>query len=129
MDRLAGYIRRRGENVSSHEVAVAISEVAGVSECAVIGVPAPEGSEQEVFAFVVTAASKPTDAQQIWQELQSKLPYYAVPRYIAFVDGLPKNASQRVDLPRLRELVKTIDAHERMPSRPLHPFDDSEVLT
>ena len=118
-DRLAGYIRRRGENVSSHEVAAAISEVAGVSECAVIGVPAPEGSEQEVFAFVVRAAPKVTEAQHIWHDLQSKLPYYAVPRYIAFVDGLPKNGSQRVDLPRLRDMAKTIDAHERMPARPL----------
>lgn len=117
-DRLAGYIRRRGENVSSQEVASAIGDVAGVHECAVIGVPSPEGSEQEVFAFVVPTDPPATDAEKVWEELGVRLPYFAVPRFIAFVDELPKNGSQRVDIPKLRALADIASAHQRIPTRP-----------
>lgn len=117
-DRLASYIRRRGENVSSQEVATAIGHLEGIAECAVLGVPSPEGSEQEVFAFVVLDESHAVDAERIWQELGSRLPYFAVPRFITFVDELPKNGSQRVDIPKLRTLADIDRANERIPTRP-----------
>lgn len=105
VDRLKDAIRRRGENISSYEVEQAISEHAGVVECAIVAVPADqEAGEDEVMVFVVADPARSIDDVGLWAFADERLPYFAVPRYVSFVDELPKTPSEKVRKAALRDL-------------------------
>jgi len=114
VDRFKDALRRRGENISSYEVETAILSHPTVLECAVIAVPAAsEAGEDEVMAYLITG--EPTDAESIWQWCESRIPGFAIPRYLRFVTELPKTPSQRVQKAKLRALGVTADTHDRTP--------------
>jgi carnitine-CoA ligase len=81
-------LRRHGENISSYEVEQVVLSHPGVAECAVIGVPAGvEAGEDEVMAVVT--ASGPVDAARLCAWCEGRMPGFAIPRFIRFVDALP----------------------------------------
>lgn len=92
-DRLKDRIRRRGENVSSYDVEVAVGEFPGVSEVAAVAVPASEG-EDDIKVFIVTEGS--VDELALREYCRSRLPYFALPRYVEPVETLPKTPSGKV---------------------------------
>jgi crotonobetaine/carnitine-CoA ligase len=105
VDRLKDAIRRRGENISSYEVEQAMLEHPAVAECAVVAVPADvEAGEDEVMVFVVTAEGREVEATDLWSFADTRLPYFAVPRYLSFVGELPKTPSEKVQKAKLRDL-------------------------
>lgn len=105
VDRLKDAIRRRGENISSYEVEQAIIEHPAIVECAVVAVPADqEAGEDEVMVFVVTDRASTLDGEELWAFAEKRLPYFAVPRYVSFVDELPKTPSEKVRKAALREM-------------------------
>lgn len=102
-DRIKDRIRRRGENVSAFEVEQAIGQLAGVEECAVVGVVVGDaGSEQEIKACIVPAPGARLTPLQVLQHCIANVPRFAVPRYIEFVDGLPRTPSNKVQKHLLR---------------------------
>lgn len=115
VDRFKDALRRRGENISSYEIETSILAHPAVVECAVIAVPADtEAGEDEVMAYVITGADAlvPT-AHELWAHCDGRIPSFAVPRYLRFVDELPKTPSQRVQKAKLRALGVTPDTHDR----------------
>jgi crotonobetaine/carnitine-CoA ligase len=52
---------------------------------------------------------------ELWEHCDGRIPSFAVPRYLRFVDELPKTPSQRVQKAKLRELGVTADTHDRTP--------------
>ncbi|MBB3043189.1 AMP-binding protein [Nocardioides soli] len=114
VDRFKDALRRRGENISSYEIETSILAHPAVVECAVIAVPASsEAGEDEVMAYVITQAD--VTAEELWRHCDSRIPSFAVPRYLRFVDELPKTPSQRVQKAKLRGLGVTADTHDRTP--------------
>lgn len=114
VDRLKDAIRRRGENVSSYEVEQAILPHEGVAEVAVVAVPAStEAGEDEVMAFVVPAEGGSVSAEELWSWCDTRLPYFAVPRYLAFVDELPKTPSEKVRKIELRGMANEVGRFDR----------------
>lgn len=114
VDRFKDALRRRGENISSYEIETSILSHPAVVETAVIAVPAStEAGEDEVMAYVITQ-SEVTPAE-LWEHCDGRIPSFAVPRYLRFVDELPKTPSQRVQKAKLRELGVTADTHDRTP--------------
>lgn len=119
VDRLKDAIRRRGENISSYEIEQALIECDGIAECAAIGVPSDhDAGEDEVMVFVVPDPAGSVDAEKLWEFADRRLPGFAVPRYVAFVDGLPRTPSEKVQKVKLRELGPSIavDRQERLTS-------------
>jgi crotonobetaine/carnitine-CoA ligase len=115
VDRLKDAIRRRGENISSFEVEQAVVGHDDVLECAVIAVPADgEGAEDEVMAFVVARPGGSLSPDDVWKWADHQLPAFMVPRYLAFVDGLPKTPSERVQKGDLREVATATARHDRL---------------
>jgi crotonobetaine/carnitine-CoA ligase len=92
--RLKDAIRRRGENVSAFEVEQVVDALPGVQESAAVGVPSEIG-EEEILVVIVPADDAP-DPADVAAHCAAHLPAFAVPRYIRFVDALPKNSSERV---------------------------------
>ena len=116
MDRLKDALRRRGENISSYEVEQALLGHPAVTECAVVAVKADiEAGEDEVMAWLV--ASEPIDPAGLWAWAETRMPSFAVPRYLVFVDELPKTPSERVQKVKLRERGVTATTHDRESTR------------
>ncbi|MFA9565058.1 MAG: AMP-binding protein [Acidimicrobiales bacterium] len=115
MDRVKDYIRRRGENVSSMEVEKIVSSHPQVQEAAAIGVKAGEGasSEDEIMVVCIPATDGPPDSAELTHWLAERMPYFMVPRYIRFVDSLPKTPTERVQKVKLREAGITDDTWDR----------------
>jgi crotonobetaine/carnitine-CoA ligase len=112
VDRYKDALRRRGENISSYEVEQAILGLDGVVECAVIGVAADvEAGEDEVMAIVVT--SEPATAADVWAWCEGRIPAFAIPRFVRFVDALPKTPSEKVRKAALRDDGITADTADR----------------
>ncbi|GHE88881.1 ATP-dependent acyl-CoA ligase [Amycolatopsis deserti] len=95
-------IRRRGENVSAWEVEQAAAAHPDVLEVAAIGVPSEVG-EEDVAVLVVVAPGADLEPGDLVEFLGEDLPRFAVPRYVEFVDRLPKTPSERIEKRKVRE--------------------------
>jgi len=95
IDRLKDAIRRRGENISSFEVEQVLQSHPAIAGLAVF--PArSELAEDEVMAAVVLREGRAGDPVEIIRFCEGKLAYFAVPRFIDFVEALPTTESGKV---------------------------------
>jgi acyl-CoA synthetase (AMP-forming)/AMP-acid ligase II len=105
--RTKDMIRRGGENISCTEVENVINEHPLVSASAVIAVPDELWGEEaiaylELSPVVGMASSRSERTESILAHLRARLAPFKVPRYVAFVDELPKTPSERVAKAELR---------------------------
>jgi len=112
VDRKKQAIRRRGENISSFEVESVVSSHDAVLESAVVGVPADVG-EEEVKAVVVLKEGQSVTEEELIRWCEPRLAYFAIPRYIAIRDDMPKTPSERVEKFKLKEEGITDDCWDR----------------
>ena len=103
VDRMKDALRRRGENVSSFEVEALVNEHPDVLQSAAIGVPAEVG-EDEIKVYAIARAGAALSPQALFDYLMSRMPRFMVPRYVEFVEDLPRSeVTLRVQKARLRE--------------------------
>ena len=112
VDRIKDAIRRRGENISSFEVENEINAHSDVLECAVIPIES-EHTEQEVMAIVVPSSSGKLDPKVLVKFLEPRMPYFMVPRYIDYVDILPKTPTGKIQKYILRDRGITTSTWDR----------------
>ncbi|MFC3040438.1 AMP-binding protein [Virgibacillus xinjiangensis] len=112
VDRKKDVIRRKGENISSYEVERVINDHPNIYESAIIGVPS-ELAEEEVLAVIVLKAGEELEHEELLDFCQKRMAHFAVPRYIRFVEKLPRNTSQRVEKYKLRNEGVTEDTWDR----------------
>lgn len=115
LDRLKDAVRRRGENVSSFEVESEINEHPAVLESAVIAVPS-DASEDEIKACVVLRPGQDVGAEDLLAFLDARLPYFMVPRYVEFMEALPKTPTEKVQKQELRKRGLTPQTYDRPPA-------------
>jgi crotonobetaine/carnitine-CoA ligase len=115
IDRKKDSIRRRGENVSSFEVESVIDAHPAVAESAAIAVPSELG-EDEVKIVVVLKAGHRLTPEALIAECGPRLATFAVPRYVEFVERLPKTATHRVEKYQLRQEWRTPGTWDRLAS-------------
>ncbi|QAY75893.1 AMP-binding protein [Sphingosinicella sp. BN140058] len=95
-----------GYNIGAPEVENALYAHPAVQECAVIGVPCEERG-QKVKAFVVVAPGHHAGADlaaALQAHVKATIAPYKYPREIAFVTGLPKTATGKLQRFQLRSL-------------------------
>jgi len=92
--------------VSPIEVERCVSEHAAVLECAVVGHADAEGLTKPKAYVVLSDPSRASDAlaEEIKAHVRDRLAKYKYPRWIQFVDELPKNPNGKIVRFRLREL-------------------------
>ena len=100
-DRKKEAIRRRGENISAYEVETILCTHPDVLEVAAVPV-ASELSEDDVMVYVVPAAGAAVTYEQIIAYCNENMPYFMVPRYVEFIDELPKTPSEKVEKYKLK---------------------------
>jgi crotonobetaine/carnitine-CoA ligase len=101
VDRLKDAIRRRGENISSFEVEQVLAGHAAVAAVAVFPV-ASDLAEDEVMAAIVAKPGTTIDPVELLRYCEPRLPYFALPRYLDFVDVLPTTENGKVRKTALR---------------------------
>lgn len=112
VDRRKDMIRRRGENISSVELELAVLKYPDIAEAAAVGVPSSLGDE-DVLIAVVPKAGCPVDVAQLLSYLRANVPRYAVPRYVRTMERLPRTpATLRVQKKDLRNQGITPDTWE-----------------
>lgn len=120
VDRLKDVIRRRGENISSFEIEADVMRNPQVAECAAVAVPA-DTSEDEILLFVVAQPGSSMSPEELHTDLARRMARFMVPRYIEFVDELPKTQATlriiKADLRRRGTGPRTWDreAHTQCP--------------
>ena len=112
MDRMKDAIRRRGENISSYEVEQVIVSHPEVENAAVFPVRS-ELAEDEVMAAVVLRAGAQLSAAVLLDFCQPRMPYFAVPRFLEFVEALPVTENGKVTKYKLRERGVTAATWDR----------------
>lgn len=105
-------VRRRGENISAAEVEMVIETHPQVLECAVIGVPS-EMTEEEVLACVVLRPGATLDAPGLADYCATRMARFMVPRFIRFLDQLPKTPTDKVEKFRLQQTDATANTWDR----------------
>ncbi|WP_155945673.1 AMP-binding protein [Metapseudomonas resinovorans] len=112
VDRLKDALRRRGENISSFEVEAAILAHPAVREVAVVGVPS-EVAEDEVMAVLALAPNQELSPEQLIEFLKPRLADFMIPRYLRFMQELPKTPTHKVLKHELRGQGVTADSWDR----------------
>jgi malonyl-CoA/methylmalonyl-CoA synthetase len=92
-----------GYNVYPKEIELAIDELPGVEESAVIGVPHPDFGEAVTAIVVPHGEHMPPSESEIISALKQKLANFKVPKRVHFVDDLPRNAMGKVQKNVLRD--------------------------
>ncbi len=105
VDRLKDMIISGGENVYPAEVERALSDLDGVTDVAVIGIPDPEWGET-VVAVVSLAAGHHITIDDVRDHATTRIARYKLPRQLQIVQAVPRNASGKVDKQSVRALVE-----------------------
>jgi crotonobetaine/carnitine-CoA ligase len=95
VDRKKDALRRRGENISSFEVERVINTHPKILESAAVAVKS-ELAEDEVKICVVLQPGESLDYEELINYAKDRMPYFAVPRYVEFMDKLPKTPTERI---------------------------------
>ncbi|WP_339863388.1 AMP-binding protein [Paremcibacter congregatus] len=112
VDRKKDALRRRGENISSFEVEQGVNSHAAVLESAAVAVKSDLG-EDEVMICVALKPGQKLAAKDLIAHCEKLMAYFMVPRYVRFMDQLPKTPTERVQKYRLRDEGVTPDTFDR----------------
>jgi long-chain acyl-CoA synthetase len=95
-------IKPGGENVYPVEVEKAILEHEAVNEVCVIGVPDQQWGEA-IKAICVLSEGRSLDSQVLIDFVATKIARYKKPKFVVFVDSLPKIADGEVDRDQVKK--------------------------
>ena len=112
VDRKKDALRRRGENISSFEVERAINSHPKVLESAAVAVKS-ELAEDEVKICVVLKLGESLTPEELIHYAIDRMPYFAVPRYVEFMDSLPKTPTERTQKYLLKQAGITPNTWDR----------------
>lgn len=110
VDRTKDIIKYKGHSVYPREIEEVIFEHPAVLECAVIGVPDPEAGEN-IKAYI---SLKPDYKGKVTEEemknwIKERVAAYKYPRYIEFIDVIPKTIVGKV----LRRVLREKEAEKK----------------
>lgn len=100
--RLKDMIIRGGQNIYPAQVENVLSVMPGVEECCVVGVH-EERWGQEVLAIVKRANGSVFSERDVIDYCREHLATYKCPRFVEFMDELPKTATGKIKKPEIAE--------------------------
>jgi amino acid adenylation domain-containing protein len=94
-------IKSKGERISAKEVENNISNMEGVAEVAIIGVP-DEILGQAIKAYIVPSPSVELSEKQVLKYCTENMETFMVPKYVEFIESLPKTPNGKIDKKQLK---------------------------
>jgi crotonobetaine/carnitine-CoA ligase len=102
VDRIGGFIRRRGENISSYQIEDIITGHPQVNVCAAFPICSEEGEEDDVVVYVVSKGKLSEEELRAW--MGAEMPKFMRPQHIRFIDALPQTATYKVEKYKLKRM-------------------------
>jgi len=102
VDRKKESVRRRGENISSYEVEMSICSHPAILEAAVVPVPSELG-EDDVMAYIVLQPGEAVSEVELIRFCEERMAKFMVPRFLRFIEQLPKTPSEKVEKYKLKQ--------------------------
>lgn len=102
--RLKEMIIRAGENIAPQEIEQVIRQLPWVADVKVIGVPS-EVMQEEIAACVIPKPGCSADEGGLKNYVRQRLAHYKVPAYVTEMKAFPLNASGKIHLKVLKEIV------------------------
>ena len=112
VDRKKDALRRRGENISSYEVEKVINSNPAVLESAAVAANSDLG-EDEVMVCVTLKPGKKLTPEELTAFCEERMAYFMVPRYLRFMEKMPKTPTERIQKYQLRTEGVTSDTWDR----------------
>jgi long-chain acyl-CoA synthetase len=104
VDRKKDMVLSGGFNIYTKEVEQMLMEHACVADAAVVGVP-DEIFGEAVAAFIELKPGQSLGLEQVLEHSKSRIASYKKPKYVFFVEALPRNAMGKVLKTELRTLA------------------------
>jgi amino acid adenylation domain-containing protein len=95
-------IKSKGERISAKEVENNISSMRDVTEVAVLGVP-DEIFGQAIKAYIVPAQDAELTERHVLKYCSENMESFMVPKYIEFMESLPKTPNGKIDKKELKK--------------------------
>lgn len=92
-----------GENIFPQEIEDVIMAVPGVIEACIIGVPDPKWGEVG-RVLIVRSPGVNVTREEIIKTVKTELSSIKVPKYVTFVDSVPKNAVGKRDMGEIKKM-------------------------
>lgn len=89
------HLRRFGENFSAQEVEMALQSHPAVDEAGIVPVPNETISGDDAKAYIVTADEDDPAPMELIEWVEQRLADFKVPRYIEFVNELPRGEAKQ----------------------------------
>jgi long-chain acyl-CoA synthetase len=102
VDRVKDMINSAGFKIWPREVEEVLFQHPAIRECAVVGLADPVKGEIPA-AFLVLAEGASLSVEEFDAYCRQRIATYKVPRYVEFVDALPKNATGKI----LKRMLRT----------------------
>lgn len=102
VDRLKERIRRRAENISSFEIEAAGITHPAIAECAAVGAPSEFEGDDDVMLCVILEPGGTVSPGELIRYLAKRLPHFMVPRYVRFMEALPRTPTGKPQKASLR---------------------------
>jgi acyl-CoA synthetase (AMP-forming)/AMP-acid ligase II len=112
VDRKKDMIVSGGENVYSIEVEKVLHYHPSVVECSVLGVPDPKWGEA-VMAVCVLRGGAEVSENDIISMCKEYLAPYKAPKFVEFLEELPKTGPGKIDKKKLKEIYREADRRKR----------------
>ena len=106
VDRMGGFIRVRGENISSFQVEDIINTHPRIAVSAAFPVPAEKGMEDDIAVYIVPAPGEKISEDDLRPWIQAEMPKYMWPKHIRFIDALPQTPTNKVEKYKLKEMFQ-----------------------
>ncbi|RYZ12241.1 MAG: ATP-dependent acyl-CoA ligase [Comamonadaceae bacterium] len=103
--RMKELIRKSGEMISPVEIETALRRMPGVADCAVVAVPDAVLGDEIKAVMVMEAA---VEAAAVQAFLADKLARFMLPRYVEFVERIPKTETEKIQRNKLQYLDERV---------------------
>ena len=105
VDRMGGFIRTRGENISSYQIEDIINSHPSVQVCAAFPIPAADGEEDDIVVYVAVEEGSVLAESELREWLTTEMPKFMWPKHIRFIDALPRTPTNKVEKYKLKEMI------------------------
>jgi crotonobetaine/carnitine-CoA ligase len=104
VDRMGGFIRVKGENISSFQIEDTLNTHLKIAVSAALPVKAEKGLEDDILVYIVTAPGEDLSEDELRLWMEKEMPKYMRPRHIRFIEALPQTPTHKVEKYKLKEM-------------------------